>query len=198
MKLKTVERLLLAIFILIVLINTGCEHKNKTGVWTLPSLPRPIADEGVLITSAGQSTDTYIIENIANQLMIHNLFMPQAQESDLEDIKTLVIVVGYSPIGMKSRGISYNEEKKRISRLLDKSEDKNLTVLTLYIGGKQRRGPQTDELLELISSKTDYLIGLREANYDNFLVDLAKKYDLPLTLVKGVNDIREPFASAFR
>ncbi len=116
----------------------------------------------------------------------------------MHDVNSLAVVVGYSPIGMKSSGISLEEEKARLTRLLEKAKKDNLIVLVLFVGGKHRRGPETDELLELVSTKGDYLIGIMEANYDNFLMNLAKKHALTLTLVKDINNVREPFASAFR
>lgn len=198
MKRKSVHMLFLIILVVIVFMNTGCDQKKQADIWTLPSLPRPIACEKVLITSAGQSTDAYIVAEIANELMIHNFFMPQAQETDSEDINSLVVTVGYSPTCMKSRGISFDEEKKRLTKLLDKAKIENLTIIVIFAGGKNRRGPKPDELLELVSARGDYMIGLQEANYDDFLVNLAKKHTLKLTLVKDVDDIREPFASAFR
>lgn len=188
----------LTAIILIAFAASCCGNRNMPEIRTLPNLPRPIAGEAALITSAGQSTDTYIIRDIANRVMINNLFMPQAKETNMDDIGTLVIVVGYSSIGLKSQGISYDEEKERILELVDRAKSKDLTVLTLYIGGKQRRGFRTDELLRLVSSRTDYLIGIREADYDGFLTELAGEYDFPLTLVRGVGDLKEPFASAFR
>lgn len=193
-------RAALAIVFLMLLFIIGSRFRDQSqaNIHTLPSLPRPIAKEAVLITSAGQSTDTYIIRDIANQLMIRNFFMPQAKDTDLKDIHTLVFVIGYSPLGTKLHGISYEDEKKRIKQLLEKSKNENLTVLTVYIGGKQRRGNKTDELLMLICPGTNYLIGLRESNDDGFLSELARANGIPLTLVKGINDISGPFASAFR
>lgn len=198
MKPQRICLVLLIICIIIVSGAAGCYYQKRNDIWTIPNLPRPIAKESVLITSAGQSTDACIVAEIANELMIHNFFRPQAGPSDLHDINSLAVVVGYSSIGMKSSSISLDEEKARLVRLLEKAKKGNLIVLVLFIGGKHRRGPETDELLELVSAKGDYLIGVREANYDNFLVDLAKKHALTLTLVKDINDIREPFASAFR
>jgi hypothetical protein len=176
----------------------SCTNRNVSEINTIPGLPQPIAREGVLITSAGQSTDTYIVKDIANQLMIHNYFMPQAKPEDLQDIRTIVFVVGYSPIGEKLHSFSYDDEKKRIEALVNKSKDQGMTVITVIIGGKQRRNSRTDELLKIICTRTDYLIGVREANSDDFLSELAGKNNIPMTLVKSVNDISEPFASAFR
>jgi hypothetical protein len=176
----------------------SCVRGSDSEIDTIPGLPQPIARDGVLITSAGQSTDTYIVKDIVNQLMIHNYFMPQAKPDDLQDIRTIVFVVGYSPIGEKLHSFSFDDEIKRIKALVNKSKDEGMTVITVIIGGKQRRNSKTDELLKIICTRTDYLIGVREANSDNFLSELAEKNNIPMTLVKSVNDISEPFASAFR
>ena len=193
-------------FVLVILIATGIffltnnvfQKKKDMNILLLPSLPKPIAKEYALITSAGQSTDAYIISDIANQLMIHNYFMPQARETDLKGINTVVIVVGYSPFGKKLNGINNEGEKKRITELLEKSKEENLVVITVYIGGKQRREKETDELLKLICPYTNYLISTRESDKDSFLSELATESKIPLTLVSEVNDLSEPFASAFR
>jgi hypothetical protein len=193
-------------FVLVILIATGIffltnnvfEKKKDMNILLLPSLPKPIAKEYALITSAGQSTDAYIISDIANQLMIHNYFMPQARETDLKGINTVVLVVGYSPFGKKLNGINNEGEKKRIMELLEKSKEENLVVITVYIGGKQRREKETDELLRLICPYTNYLISTKESDKDSFLSELATESKIPLTLVSEVNELSEPFASAFR
>jgi hypothetical protein len=109
-----------------------------------------------------------------------------------------VFVVGYSPFGKKLHNMSYEDERKRISELLEKCKRNNLAVITVYIGGKERRGRETDELLKLICPYTDYLIGTKDSNKDGFLSGLAKDSRIPLTLVSSINDISEPFSSAFK
>lgn len=193
-------------FILIILIGTLMllltndifEKKRDMNILLLPSLPRPIAREYALITSAGQSTDAYIIGDIANQLMIHNYFMPQASQADLKGINTVVFVVGYSPFGNKLHGINQESEKERITELLNGLKEEDIAVITVYIGGTQRREQETDEFLSLICPYTDYLISTKESDKDNFLSELATENKIPLTLVNEVKDISEPFASAFR
>ncbi len=203
MKIKSI---ILKSIILVILIAVGIfflknnvfEKKKDMNILLLPSLPKPIAKEYALITSAGQSTDAYIISDIANQLMIHNYFMPQAVSTDLKGINTVVFVVGYSPFGKKLIGTDYDSEKKRITELLEKSKEEKLVVITVYIGGKKRREKETDELLRLIGPFTNYLISTKESNKDDFLSELATESKIPLTLVNEVNDLSEPFASAFR
>lgn len=190
--------LLAAFVILLILTNVPFVHKNETRIFTLPGLPRPIAKAPVVITSAGQNTDTYIIRDISNQLMIRSFFMPQARDANLKDINTIVFVVGYSSLGMKLQNISYEEEKARIEKLLLKAEDNKLKVIAVVLWGEHTNDIKTEELLRLIGTRTDYLIGLRESSKVSILTELAEDGDIPLTLVGGVNDISEPFASAFR
>lgn len=190
--------LLITLIILLIFTNMTFVDKNKAIVFTLPELPRPIAKAPVVITSAGQSTDSYIVRDISNQLMISSFFMPQAKYMDLKDINTVVFVVGYSSIGMKFQNISYDEEKERIQELLEESKNSELKVITIVLGGEHTHDKKTEELLRLIGTQSDYLIGLRESSKEGILTELAKEGNIPLTLVNGVNDISEPFASAFR
>lgn len=189
---------IIAVFIVIIKGYPFSRSRRDMNILLLPSLPKPIAREYALITSAGQSTDAYIVEDIANQLMIHNYFMPQAGSEDLKGINTIVFVVGSSPFGKKLTGMDSEGEKERIKELLEKSKSEKLSVITVYIGGKQRRVEETDELLRLISPYTDYLISTKEADYDSFLSELATENKVPLTLVSEVSGISGPFASAFR
>jgi hypothetical protein len=199
MKIKSfIAIILIAIMMLFIMNAKTIVKKSETNALLLPSLPRPITKEYALITSAGQSTEANIVEDVANKLMINNYFMPQAKDTDLAGINTIVFVVGYSPFGEKLNGMSYENEKKRIIKLLQKSKEEKLVVITVYIGYKEQRDKRAEELLRLICPKTAYLIGTEESDYDGFLSELAKKSRIPLTLINGVNNIAEPFASAFR
>lgn len=199
MKLKAFTLILLAAILAVLgIYKFNFSKRNEVNVLLLPSLPMPIAKEYALITSAGQSTDSYILNDISNKLMIHSYFMPQARTADLDGINSIVFVVGYSSLGEKLSGISYENEKKRVAELLKKATEKKLTVISVYIGGKERRDIKSDELLNLIVPKSNYLIGTKDADYDGFLSILAKKSSIPLTLTNGVNNLSEPFASAYR
>ena len=183
---------------LLIFASMPFSSKSESKVFTIPGLPRPIAEVPVVITSAGQSTDTYIIYDIANQLMLRSFFMPQASDTDIEDARTVVFAVGYSSLGLKLQGISYEDEKKRIEKLIKKAKGNNLTVITVVLGGEQPNDEKNEELLRLIGDKADYIIGLKASYSEKTLADLAEKFNMPLTLVSKVKDISEPFVSAFR
>ncbi|HYE84051.1 MAG TPA: DUF6305 family protein [Clostridia bacterium] len=199
MKPKIFRAVLLAALIsMIFFTDMSMGSRNGTKIFTLPGLPRPIASAPIVITSAGQSTDTYIIRDISNQLMIRSFFMPQAEAAELEDIKSIVFVVGYSSLGMKLQNMSYEEENARIGKLLKEAEENGLTVLTVALGEDHSYDRKTEELLRLVGGSSDYLIGLRESNNESTLIELAKERDIPMTLVGGIREISGPFASAFR
>jgi len=190
--------LIAVLAILIYLTNMPFGEKSNMKIFTLPSLPQPIANIPAVITSAGQSTDTYIIRDMANQLMIRSYFMPQASDMDIKDMNTIVFVVGYSSLGMKLQDISYESEKSRIEKLLERAAKDKLTVITIAIGGESAHEKKTEELLRLVGSSSDYFIGIRDSCNESILIELAKETEKPLTLVGEVKDITGPFASAFR
>jgi hypothetical protein len=190
--------LLAVILILTALSGTMKESKKDANLLLLPSLPRPIAKEYALITSAGQNIDAYIVRDAADKLMIHNYFMPQAEEADLEGINTLVFVVGYSSTGEKLHGTSYENEKKRIQGLLDKAEKANLVKITVYIAGEHSHDKNSEELLGMVASKSDYIIATKAANENDSISGLLKGNRIPVTFINGPKNLSEPFASAFR
>lgn len=160
------------LIILAVLASTSKVQVNDD-IYALPSLPRPIAKDKVLITSAGQSTDTYIVKDIANKLMIHNFFMPRAKDVDLEGINTVVFVVGYSAIGENLHDLTYKEEK-RIEGLIQKLKYKDITIITMFIGDREGKNKETDEFLDLTCKYANYVIGTKNNN-NKSLVEPCKK-----------------------
>ena len=190
--------LIIILALLLVLVNMPFTKKAESMAFTLPGLPRPIAKVPVVITSAGQSTDTYLINDISNQLMIRSFFMPQAEAEDIEDMNSIVFAVGYSSLGLKLQGISYEDEKTRIEKLIDMAKDNKLTIITVVLGGEQPIDDRNEEIIRLVGAKSDYIIGLKGSSNEELLAELAENDNIPLTLVRKVKDISEPFASAFR
>lgn len=199
MKTNLFNKIIIMVFIVVLVLISGNITKKEFGSRGLyPSLPRPIAKETVLITSAGQSTDTYLVKDIANKLLVHNFFMPQASEADLIDVESVIVVVGYSEIGEKLHGISFEDEKKRVSDLIDAVKEKDMPIIVINVGAVSKQHIESDELMRLVAAKSDYMIGTFSANEDNYMTDLATEFSIPLTLVESVRGLSEPFASAFR
>jgi len=195
---KLIRAVLVVIAAIIISVNVPFPKESSAKTFTMPALPQPIAKAPVLITSAGQSTDAYILRDIANQLMILNYLRPQAKKPDLEDVGTIVFVVGYSSFGTKLQGISYSQEKERIKELLSAAKENGISILTVAMGSTNLRDKKTAELIELVAAESDYIIGLQSTAYGSILEKAAEDKSIPLTLVSSVDDIPGPFASAFR
>lgn len=190
--------LIIALATLIILTCIPFKERSTAKISTLPVLPRPIAKTPVMITSAGQNTDTYIVNDIANQLMIRSYFMPQATDADLKNMNSLVVVVGYSAIAIKLQGSSYEEEKARLEKLLKKAEENGIVIIMVALGDESNYEGKTEELLKLAGEYADYIIGIKGSSNEVVLTQLTKEKDITLTLAGEVKEISGPFASAFR
>ncbi|SKC56171.1 DUF6305 family protein [Maledivibacter halophilus] len=194
---KRIALIFLGTIITLTILNwfkSSSYKEHKTNIY----LPNPIADEKILITSAGQSTDTYIIKDIANELMLHNYFMPKAERVDLELVRSVVIVVGYSRIGEVINDTSYKDEIHRIERFIDSVEKLDMPIVMVYIGGKARRNSKTDYLLEIVGEASSFIISTHDGDYDEFISSISSKNNTPLSLVKDIQEIKAPFASLYR
>lgn len=172
------------------------EKNNKAS--SFRALPRPIAEEPLLITSAGQNTDSYIVKDIANKLMMDNYFVPMATKESLLGIKSVVMVIGYSKVGINLKDMKYKEEKKRVEELLSYIKEKELTLITIYLRGSEMLSEENKDLLKVVSEQSDYLIVVNSYMDDGYYIKLAEQNQSPLTIVKDIREVSEPFVSAFR
>ena len=76
----------------------------------IPSLltpqPKVKFEQPVLITSAGQSADVTIAGMLFKKANVQAKALPLAKPGDLEGVKTLVVVAGFSSKGLGAAGIS--------------------------------------------------------------------------------------------
>lgn len=162
----------------------------------LTYLSQPIASEKLLITSAGQSTDTYIIKDVANDLLLENIFIPNAETNDLEGVNSIVMVVAHSQIGESLNDIDYETEYLRVETLIEEARNKELPIIGVYIGGQMRNYKKTNQLIDLVFSSSSYnfIVGTS----DHFSNKEAEFSDIPLVYVDDIKQIKGPFSSLFR
>lgn len=162
------------------------------------ALPRPISLEPLLITSAGQSTDSYIIKDIANQLRLDNYFIPRASKEQLQDMSSVVMVVGFSEVGMHLNEMDIEEEYERVSALLEDIETNELTLTTVYLRGEQMLSKESESLLKMAMNASDYAIVVEDSGNGRVFAEMADQADIPLTIVESITEVSEPFVSVFR
>jgi hypothetical protein len=187
-------------FLLGIVVTTSIlfmfKKEDQTAFNQQAYLSQPIASEKLLITSAGQSTDTYIIKDVANDLLLENIFIPHAETSDLEDVNSVVIVVAHSQIGETLQDIDFDDEYLRVQTLIEETLEKDLPIIGVYIGGQLRDNNKTNQLIELVFSSSSYNFVVGKS--DQFTNKDTKFSHVPMIYVEDIRQIKGPFSSLFR
>jgi len=158
---------------------------------------KPKFDQPVLITSAGQSADVTIAGMIFKRANVQAKAIPLAKAADLEGVKTLVVVAGFSSKGLGAAGISREQELARVQSILQEAREKKLKIMTLHIGGKARRGNQSDDFNKMAAEVASYLLVVKQGNEDQFFSKIAAEKKIPIDLVDKIVDAVQPVAKAF-
>jgi hypothetical protein len=163
------------------------------------SLAQPKAkfEQPVLITSAGQSADVTIAGMLFKKASIQAKAIALAKTTDLDGVKTLVVVAGFSSKGLGAAGISREQELARVKSLLAAAQEKKLKVVTLHIGGKARRGNQSDDFNKMAAEASSYLLVVKQGDEDQFFSKIAAEKKITIDLVDKIADAVQPVGNAF-
>lgn len=164
---------------------------------TLFSQPKTKFQQPVLITSSGQSADVTIAGMLFKKANIQGKSIPLAKTGDLDGMKTLVVVAGFSSKGLGAAGISREQEVERVKSLLAAAQEKKLKIVTLHLGGKARRGNQSDDFNKMAAEVSSYLLVVKQGDEDRFFSKLAAEKKIALELVDKIADAVQPLAEAF-
>jgi hypothetical protein len=154
-------------------------------------------EQPVLVTSAGQSADVTIAGMLFKKANIPAKAAPMAKPSDLEGISTLVIVAGFSSKGLGAAGVSREQELDRVKSILAAARQKNLKIVTLHIGGKGRRGTQSDDFSRMSAEVSSYLLVVKQGDEDQFFSKIASEKKVPIELVDKIADAVAPLTKIF-
>jgi hypothetical protein len=150
----------------------------------------------ILLTCAGQSVDIKLAGVLLKRLEIEYVSKPEATPADLKGFKTLIVVPGYSSKGLGSAGISRDGEMKRVEALLASAAEAEIRVMALHLGGKARRGVQSDDFNAKVLRASDLAIIVAQGDEDGFFSDLCKEAGIPLEVVDTIADAMQPLKAA--
>jgi hypothetical protein len=172
------------------------------GVLLASGAPAQLHGQGfkgpLLITSAGQSPDVQLAAVLARRAGIEHTLSPLAAPSELADFQTLAIVVGASLKGLGAAGIDTNKEKERVRSLLSEAARRNIPVLLLHLGGEQRRGELTDELITEYLPSAQWALILKSGNQDGLFTRICGEKNIPLHELDRTADGTEVLKAAFQ
>jgi hypothetical protein len=155
------------------------------------------ANQPAMITSCGQSPDTFVVKVLCDRMKITVSYDPLIKAESLKDIKTLMIVIGGSAKGLGEAGIDDSMELERVRGVLTKAKDGKIPVVGIHIGGEARRGPLSVKFVELVSPRADYLIVAEDGNKDGYFTKLSKEKKIPLTTIKETLDLGDVLKRMF-
>jgi len=152
----------------------------------------------LLITSAGQSADVKLVKILAARESLDAKTVLLASDADLEGIKTLVIVPGFSSKGLGAAGISQEEELARVNNLIDLAVKKGIPIIMMHVGGSARRQGQSDAFNDLVAKHSKYMIVVAQGDEDQFFTRISKEKNIPMVTVDKIADSGKPLAALFK
>jgi hypothetical protein len=169
------------------------------GTGALPAEePSSIFEQPFLLTSAGQNADVQMAAVLAKRAGLGYTLSKLAAPKDLENMKTLALVIGASLKGLGAAGLDVDKEKARISALITAAQKANIAILCLHLGGEARRGAQTDELISDILPLARMAIVVKSGNADGIFTKICQAKNIPLIEVEKTADALTPLKTAFK
>lgn len=184
---KSIRLFTAAILCGLVLIGVAsADDEAKTGF-----------EQPILISSAGQSADVKLVAMLAKKQKLEATVADMAQPSDLDGIKTLIIVPGFSSKGLGAAGVSQKEEMDRVVALVEAANKANIPIVTVHIGGNARRGGQSDSFNKLAAESSKHMIVVEQGDEDKFFSTIAGEHDIPIEIVEKIAGAAQPLGKLF-
>lgn len=155
-------------------------------------------EQPLLITSAGQNAEVQIAAVLAKRAGLNYTLSKLATAKDLENMKTLALVMGASLKGLGAAGLDMDKERERVTALVAEARKRSIPLLCLHLGGESRRGGQTDELISAFLPLAKMVIVVKSGNNDGIFTKICQEKNIPLIEVEKTVDALEPLQKAFK
>ncbi|MFC2116902.1 DUF6305 family protein, partial [Bacteroidota bacterium] len=146
----------------------------------------------------GQSADVKLVKMLASRQNLDANTLLMATPTDLEGVKTLIIVPGFSSKGLGAAGISQEDEMNRVQELVNSANSQDIPIIMMHIGGNARRKGQSDAFNSLIANNAKHLIVVAQGNEDNFFTEIASTIKVPMDEVEKISETGAPLGKLFQ
>jgi hypothetical protein len=187
MKKITLAALFLLILLILVMLPQEREESDS-----------PLFEQPFLITSAGQNAEILMVSVLAKRAGLNSTLSKIASPKDLENMKTIVLVLGASSKGLGAAGLDLAKEKERVKLLVEEARKKNVPLLCLHLGGEARRGQLSDELISAFLPSAKMVIVAKSGNKDGLFNRICEEHDIALIEVEKAVDALTPLKDAFK
>lgn len=159
---------------------------------------QPPFEQPILLTSAGQSADVQLANVLLKKAGLTFRLAKLASARDLENSRTLVLVIGASLKGLGAAGLDMGKEKERVSGLLAAAREKSIPVVCLHLGGADRRGEITDALVTEYLPLAKAALVVKSGNKDGLFTKLCADKKIPLVEVEKTIDAADALKKLFK
>lgn len=156
------------------------------------------AEEPILITSFGQSADSIMVKTIFDKAGITYDHDASIDSGSISEYKTIVLVPGASTKGLGAAGIEPEEEIERIKEINDAIDGGKVTVIVAHIGGSNRRGELSDQMIDISLEKADAIIIVESGDEDGKFSTYAKDNSIQLESAATILDTIPLFEDIFK
>jgi len=156
------------------------------------------AEMPVVMTNPGQTPDIALVSFLARkinfEIKTENFLEPEA----LEGMKTLIIIIGGSGKGMGAAGLDIKYEAKRANELIATCKEKGIKIIGMHLGGKERRGENSQVMIDLVTPECDYVVVRKDGNEDDIFTKICKENEIPLTEIEQTTKVMDVLGALFQ
>ena len=156
-----------------------------------------VLEQPIMISSAGQSADVKLVAMLAKKQKLDYTVVDMAQPSDLKNVKTLIIVPGFSSKGLGAAGVSQKEEMERVVALVEAAKKAEIPIVTVHIGGTARRGTQSDGFNALAAESSVHMIVVAQGDEDKFFSKIGEEHKIEIEIVEKIVQAAKPLGALF-
>ena len=167
---STLRKIFLIIFAVLIIVNLVYASDFK-------------AKQPIVITSAGQSADCIMVKILAQKANLQFTFDKLAKNETLKGNSTLIIVSGGSLKGLGAANIDKEQELTRVQNLIKTAKALKMPIITMHVGGQDRRGKLSDSFNSVTAENADCLIVVRGGDKDQLFSKIAEKKKIPIFLI---------------
>ena len=146
-------------------------------------------DAPAMVTSIGQSLDAFSVQLAVSRAGVEPQYDNHFTADDVmkSDAKTLFLAVGASVKGFGEAGIS----------ILDAAKAKNMKVVMVHLGGKDRRDDLSDQLIKVVAPRSDVIIVVPGSDDDGLIKGIAGMNGIPYHVTNSAITLAEDVKGAF-
>ncbi|MFO1185808.1 MAG: DUF6305 family protein [Bauldia sp.] len=170
---------------------------SAMGGFSTASAQAPKAAPPVLVTSIGRSLDSFQIQLVVRRLGVEFKHVADADADGLGNAKTLILAVGASLKGFGDAGITIKDELARTTKILDTAKAKGLYVILVHLGGEDRRDALSNQLIDLVGPRSNYMIIRDDSDADKMFTGISKTGNIPLVVIDGPDTLRPALEKIF-